>query len=76
MRGEPARKLPPCWNLSKAGGWKKYKEKAENVANLIEECSSEETMAKVKQVFKKEKKKKAKARLLEKTNLLQPERLK
>ena len=51
-RAEPAGRLPADWNLSKPGGWKKYEEESEKVADLIEmladdkECSSEETMAK------------------------------
>ena len=55
-RAQPAERLPAGWNLSKPGGWSKYKEEGKQVANVIEmlaednSCGIEETMAKVEKI--------------------------
>ena len=55
-KGEPARNLPPGWNLSKPGGWKRYEEEVEKVNEIIEKladdefCSSEDIILKLDKI--------------------------
>ena len=56
---EPAEKLPLGWNLNKPGGWERYHDEAERIAEKIEmlsndkDLSSEEVMEKVEKIQNK-----------------------